>query len=580
MLDNPGGVLFNERWRILDLLNTNRINGAGLSQILIYQRRQYLSNWKNVITANGPLMIDRLFKVYCFIHHFNGTAIEREAAKRNTIRFLFNPRSLVQPYQPFFDYLRRVAYPNDDHKVFIRGSFQTLSRNWDTFIHPLIRMQTHVSEFSKIGREQVSTVSLVPLHGCERLNITLDTAALYALFNKGRARAHQIPVASRGNKPLVWSRCFDLSHVQRHEQNRFVCRTDGISFNFLYECDPLYDPDFDISDIDLNNLFRDESDVETSDSESESALPDDDEDGEEDMDLGTKLLKIASLKMSEAFFENLVAIDTGARYPIAFTKREPFLNFRETIGFLSSYKYHALAGYNEHKQASERHSNEYLKRVKSLQAACKAKFGSVPSAKDGRYILLTVHRLKILPFAIPSKIQSPTLALLKFKYFKIKQALLQKIVFEITRGKPTLVVIGPNPIHKNSPIPCYVRCPLNEIGHALMVDKNVCMAIVNEWGSTKTCSFSQDRGMLFTKGKRHVVCQECVEQPYILPTNEFRIIDMFTSDYEKVPFVQPPNRIDGSPRTMDRDGNAARNILTIGLCKILGIPLPAALTPN
>lgn len=104
---------------------------------------------------------------------------------------------------------------------------------------------------------------------------------------------------------------------------------------------------------------------------------------------------------------------------------------------------------------------------------------------------------------------------------------------------------------------------------------------MNEWGSTKTCNFCEQRGLIFTPGKRHLVCRECVEALHILPpVTLFRKIDVCTNDFRTVPFVQPPLHIPGSPRTMDRDENGARNILTIGVCNLLGVQLPDALNPS
>lgn len=48
-------------------------------------------------------------------------------------------------------------------------------------------------------------------------------------------------------------------------------------------------------------------------------------------------------------FRNLVAVDIGARYPIAFCKKsrfQPFQNDRETLAYLLSKGYHSAVGTN------------------------------------------------------------------------------------------------------------------------------------------------------------------------------------------------------------------------------------------
>lgn len=89
-------------------------------------------------------------------------------------------------------------------------------------------------------------------------------------------------------------------------------------------------------------------------------------------------------------------------------------------------------------------------------AGCLKKFGSTLSPKDGGFISLTAHRLKVFEVDTRVKIVSPTIALLNFKHFKIRQAVLQKIVKEIHQGRQKLVAIGPNPFSKNSPIKGYL----------------------------------------------------------------------------------------------------------------------------
>lgn len=121
MLVNTRGPQFQQPWRFIDDEDIDRVDGSALTQVLIYQRRQYLlSSTRNTVTANCPKLIKQLFKLYLTrvptVLQNVGQTID------HTIRFLSNERSRVHAYAPFLVYLRQVAYPNQNVNI-VRGFF-------------------------------------------------------------------------------------------------------------------------------------------------------------------------------------------------------------------------------------------------------------------------------------------------------------------------------------------------------------------------------------------------------------------------------------------------------------------------
>lgn len=97
MLTATNGIRFPQRWEYLQNHRIERINGAGLDQILKFQRRQHLSNWMNAIVSNTPILIKKLMHVYYHIHQVPTNAIEIF----RTIRFLTNPTFTCRSVRTF-----------------------------------------------------------------------------------------------------------------------------------------------------------------------------------------------------------------------------------------------------------------------------------------------------------------------------------------------------------------------------------------------------------------------------------------------------------------------------------------------
>lgn len=153
MLINTRGFRFLERWGFIDDENINRIDADALCQPLKYQRRQYLSNFGNSVTANWPKFIKQLFKLY--LRYFPTTLENVGRSIEHTIRFLAKQRSRVNAYVPFIEFLRQVAYPHQDINI-MRGFFD-IDENWSDFVIPLIRIQILLSE------HEFKSFAVVPL---------------------------------------------------------------------------------------------------------------------------------------------------------------------------------------------------------------------------------------------------------------------------------------------------------------------------------------------------------------------------------------------------------------------------------
>lgn len=133
------------------------------------------------------------------------------------------------------------------------------------------------------------------------------------------------------------------------------------------------------------------------------------------------------------------------------------------------------------------------------------RYGAVPSTKNSQFLLQVMYRLRIFPQATNDRIIKHDVARLNFQYYQNKQRVIQKLLVEIHRGEPTLVFIGRNPFAQNSPIRGYVRCPINQMLHAMEQRDMITLIYVDEYNSTKTCSFCLRRPVVFTNRKRHYI---------------------------------------------------------------------------
>lgn len=253
LADTRSGAQFQQPWRFIDDEDIDRVNGSALTQVLIYQRVQYLSNARNTVTANCPKLIKELFKLYLsrvpIVLQNVGQTID------HTIRFLSNERSRVHAYAPFLVYLRQVAYPNRNVNI-ERGHFNIRKDNWSDFVIPLIRVQNALNDHG------LKSFTVVPLYDLARHHIVIDTQALYAIYNSNR---HQkIPLINRSNKPLVWGRAFDLTKFQhRRFQFHHMIRSNGVAFSYVFEKPNLNaDDEIEFGGIDFDSESYDDSDWE------------------------------------------------------------------------------------------------------------------------------------------------------------------------------------------------------------------------------------------------------------------------------------------------------------------------------
>lgn len=93
-------VRFPTRWSYLENNGIDRIDAAALSQILKYQRRMYVGNLKSIITQNTIRMLTTLFLLFK-----KKMTFELKGARwiYQTLRFLCNPSSRVDPYEGFIE---------------------------------------------------------------------------------------------------------------------------------------------------------------------------------------------------------------------------------------------------------------------------------------------------------------------------------------------------------------------------------------------------------------------------------------------------------------------------------------------
>lgn len=129
--------------------------------------------------------------------------------KSRTIRFLTNPRSRVHPLRPFVAFLRFFAYPQDHNVDINRGFFSIDKNNFSNFIEPMIRLQINVAmyENSMNGTRQ-SSVAVVPLYSMDRQHVTLDTTALYAVYNLNRENKIARSLRNTANRDIIWDSAF------------------------------------------------------------------------------------------------------------------------------------------------------------------------------------------------------------------------------------------------------------------------------------------------------------------------------------------------------------------------------------
>lgn len=109
------------------------------------------------------------------------------------------------------------------------------------------------------------------------------------------------------------------------------------------------------------------------------------------------------------------------------------------------------------------------------------------------------------------RIHNNAVALYDFRYYQQKQRAIQKIVANIHKGKNTLVFTGTNPFSANSPTRGYESCAINEILRGMVAFPLMSVVFIEEYMTTKTCSFCLERSLKFTagKGNRHVLCAHC-----------------------------------------------------------------------
>lgn len=325
----------------------------------------------------------------------------------HTIRFLTNPRSRVDPCHSFLAFLNFIAYPNI-HVLFTRGFFEIRENNWSEFVEPLIRIQISISMFGNNAESEqqiVSSTAVVPLLSMKRHNILLDTIALRNMFNLNRRASEKISERDRSNKVIVWTTAFGkwengrfVSKLPRQflNQPRRIARSEGIALNLLLEKVNDEFSDNDTSSISSIGSFTSSG----SDSDSDSVSSYDTTSSSNsvattDSDRNSPHFLRAQVQYFNNDFQNLVSIDYGKRYVITLCKIEPFHNSRETIAFLHSNKYHAMCKNNNHNGAVAKNTANYVRFYKCLMAEYLAKYGSRPSNKDGRYILLTTYRLRV-----------------------------------------------------------------------------------------------------------------------------------------------------------------------------------------
>lgn len=310
----------------------------------------------------------------------------------------------------------------------------------------------------------------------------------------------------------MFTSCFDFDKLTQRQQNQFcLAKTDGVSVSLVFRR-PIAD--------DANRLQQ---------------IKDDFNNGR---------------------FDNFVAVDAGSIYPIVYTRVEPMHGFRETQGYLSNKRYHAMQKSEYHNREINKASKKYLDLSKNLMAACKSVFG-----QNLEYHLYTSHRMLMYNLGMSERVVPKSIALRKFEFYGRKQSIAQRIANDIAGTGNTLCALAPNtPIRQNSPIKGYLRAPLKYIDHAIRTHDRIKVVDIEEDYTTKVCSYDFATLTINTRisGKRLALCRNCNRTANtILQANRpFRRIKML-SKQTRVAFKNPPRNVNAN-RSTNRDGDASR----------------------
>lgn len=510
--------------------------------------------------SNGPRLVRKVFKLYLIQNP--AQLMNVHLTIDHTIRFLFNTRSRVDGFVPFINFL--AAFCDDANTVIGRGFFEMDEGNWWSFLVPFIRMQLYVSDANS------SSIAIVPLYNREKHCIILDTAALFAVYNSTRSRGNKIERQYRGMKPYVWAHAFYLYKFapNRHHQFHYMVRTNGTEFSYVFKNPFLNTEPAEIAFGEFD--FPQNTQSDDGDWEMQTPFGDHDDDDDVFFEQNPYFSEIQSEYLQEKI-PRVGSIDWGGKYFISANIKQ---GDTETLMFLHSAKYHRLAEYKKNKRDSDKLKKFDMDNEKSLRLNCLKQFELVPSNTNRHYLHFTLHRLKLYKICQRQFVDNK-IPRLRLRQYQLKQKNFEKILNELHGGQVTLIFVGVNPF-SGTFTKGYIPCPINEFIHAMLCCNLIIVVFVDEFCTSKSCSFCVRKSIEFFPGKRHVMCKRCFDSntknTILPPAALVRKFEM-CKNKTNTPFKRPV-RGDRRNRIMDRDDNSTRCIMTVGLARMKGVAKP------
>lgn len=557
-------------------LNINEEDTTACGQTIAYLAREFDRNLKNNVVFRHRRWLKVLFVAY---FRSNQRDDPSDKAIADTLDYLcYQPpndsdsddgdaptAAVPVPDRDFIEFLQEQFHIDCSQA----GYFGNILEKWSTHIPFFLKVQIFVHGYNvtcqtseaetesppakkkaktnakkpkETSTQQLTVFRIIPIHTWSRKHVRFDRLSLLQILNT--QRNYGDCYNDETQVETMWRENFNLSKLSTNQMQRFAYRavTNGEDLCLLFykkttAADRIDDGE---SDSDASREMEIEQ-MESSEMAVDLEVDDDDDNDyvQGDFFIGKPpgLLPILCPDPetlnhfdSGSFFERKGALDLGQRNLYAAVYDE---NGRETTKILSQKTYKYMLCQDSFNEKHRKITGNFAKFDTATQEEIKEKYGELPSSRSPNALAFLQYKLTIAKRGTETYM-SKAYTDWMFSKFQRRQIVLSKIANDIANGKRTLLFMGSPPVSENSPIRGHIKMPLHDLFHVLQNHPLIWVIVVDEYLTTQLCSYC-DQQVIFAHGGHTVHCQRCLALP------------------------------NGQSGTMDRDINAARNILRKGV---------------
>lgn len=552
---------FSQLLQELQLINRNE-DLRVCAQPIAYLAKEYDTNLENNVIHRHRRWLKVLIKCYC---RQNGREEWNDAIVNNTLNFLCSippgddddAAAAYIPPVPQHDFIE-FLFEHFHIDAAQQGYFADINETWSTHIPFFLKVQIYVHSWNErvkaerkndkpdeeSDNKMLKVFRIIPQHTFKRKHITLDKLFLVGILNLFRPYGTAYPP----NHSFVelWSEAFDLLRLSRSQNERFafIAKTNGEDLCLLFhkiqgneqpkpmDTDSEIEKEINLEDLDLEHLADDY----------EMDVVDDDDGDNHEIFVGNPPPQLPILVDNPEildhfndgnFFEQIGGTDLGQRNLHATVLRVNGgpNHGEETIKKLTKHRYKQLIVGNSFEKQEKKLAGHFLKFDSATRQESERIHGEQPSSRSPNTVAYLAYKLSIMQRATQVYMSKKYTQMLFAKYQR-KQTVHANIANDIANGKRTLLFMGSPPAHENSPIRGHVKAPLHKLFDVIKNHPLIWVVVIDEYLTTQLCSHCKLQ-LMFAHGGHTVHCPHCLA-------------------------------FGGQTITMDRDENAARNIMQNG----------------